>query len=303
MISNTQRKFDIPLKKALTPAHFSSIVTNLSQKNLLFVGQLTDPTGTHLKSHKQLIDCGLAPKKLKPPAWFLRLKETLCTQHSLELKPCYTISPLHDNEATQPQPPSIATPKPPSKRTTDYSIESRSCALSEAPENSRRTTISDGSMRNGKASFSTLPLQGCKTSCTMRVKGRQNVAKSEILGCYAAALDTPPGSQITNILDNLGVVTTLNRGPPTRARHRLRRTNRTTWNLLFGTISKRNIMMDAIWIKGHTERTSPANKLHNECDELAGLETGKPDLEPSRFPLYDEDFLISTNTKISLNVM
>ena len=127
----------------------------------------------------------------------------------------------------------------------------------------------------------------------MRVRGRQNVAKSEILGCYAAALDTPPGSQITNILDNLGVVTTLNRGPPTLARHRLRRTNRTTWNLLFGTISKRNIMMDAIWIKGHTERTSrPANKLHNKCDKLTGLETDKPDLEPSRFPPNDEDFLI-----------
>ena len=147
-------------------------------------------------------------------------------------------------------------------------------------------------MRRKRASFSTLPLQGCTTVCTSRVLGRQNVSKSEILGCYASAVDTPPGHSVTNILDNLGVVTTLNRGPPTLARHRLRRTNRTTWNLLFGTISRRNIHMDAIWVKGHTKRTSPVNTKHNECDELAGIATDWNSGTPSRFPLYDEDFLI-----------
>ncbi len=87
----------------------------------------------------------------------------------------------------------------------------------------------------------------------------------------------------------------LNRGPPRLSRHRLRRTNRTTWNLLFGTIADRHMEMDAIWIKGHTNRTGPVNKQHNVTDELAGAETENTLPEGytlNKFPLYVEDFLI-----------
>jgi hypothetical protein len=150
-------------------------------------------------------------------------------------------------------------------------------------------------MRSDKAAFSTLPIQNCTTSCTQRVIGRQNVAKSDILGCYAAAKDTPNGQSITNILDNLGVVTTINRGPPGFSRHRLRRNNRTSWNLLFGTLNHKCVSMDAIWIKGHTMRTNIVNKQHNETDNLAGQATKNDDTLLNKFPLYDEDFLVFDN--------
>ena len=139
------------------------------------------------------------------------------------------------------------------------------------------------------------PLQNCTTSYTGRVIGKQNVAKSEILGCYAAAKDTPEGQSIINILDNLGVVTTLNRGPPRFSRHRLRRNNRPSWNLLFGTIERRHITMSGLWMKGHTKRTSIVNKLQNETDKRAGIATNNNDIEFNRFPLYDKDFLVFDN--------
>ena len=139
------------------------------------------------------------------------------------------------------------------------------------PSQHRDYQYSDGSMRAGKAAFSTLPLQNCTTSYTGRVIGKQNVAKSEILGCYAAAKDTPEGQSIIHILDNLGVVTTLNRGPPRFSRHCLRRNNRPSWNLLFGTIENRHITMSGLWMKGHTNRTSIVNKLQNETDKQAGI--------------------------------
>jgi hypothetical protein len=53
--------------------------------------------------------------------------------------------------------------------------------------------------------------------------------------------------------------------------------------------------MDAIWIKGHTSRTGPVNRQHNETDELAGQATEYDDSPANQFPLYDEDFLVYAN--------
>ena len=278
MISPQPRTYDIPMHRALEQQQFETVRKMLASKHLTFIGHIATEDG------QSMINMGVAQDILQ---------SFICEEGSHKLLAHLTVS--SSKADTHPAPPSIAEKTQTSIRKDQYNISSTPPTISNAPPSAPRLSVSDGSMREGKAAFATLPLQNCTTSCTGRVIGKQNVAKSEILGCYAAAKDTPEGQSIINILDNLGVVTTLNRGPPRFSRHRLRRNNRTSWNLLFGTIENRHITMSGLWMKGHTKRTSIVNKLQNETDKQAGIATNNNDIDFNRFPLFDEDFLVFDN--------
>ena len=244
MISPQPRTYDIPIQKGMDQQHSESIQKDLASKHLTFIGHLASDDGLSLMKLGHAQDKGNINTKGKTPAWYERLKESICEKKTCNLKAHLTVSP--SNSDSRPIAPSIAEQSQQPNRTDQYVITSTPSIAVNAPSSAPRITVSDGSMRGDKAAFSTLPIQNCTTTCTQRVIGRQNVAKSEILGCYASAKDTPNGQSITNILDNLGVVTTINRGPPGFSRHRLRRNNRTAWNLLFGTLNHKCVSMDAI---------------------------------------------------------
>ena len=171
MISTQPRTFDIPIKAALLPIHFDSIQTDLAAKRALFIGHIASHDGTKMLTNAEAIQKGILSKLGPRPAWYTRLKESICTQDSHTLLPHLYVSP-QDNE-TQPLAPSISARQHSPNRKEQYSISYSTPILPDAPRSAQRVTVSDGSMRKNKASFSTLPIQNCSTTSTHRVIGRQ----------------------------------------------------------------------------------------------------------------------------------
>ena len=86
-------------------------------------------------------DKGIVNTKGKIPAWYERLKESICEKGSRNLKAHLTVSPL--NSVIRPIAPSIAEQSQQPNRTDQYDISSTPPVAVNAPPSAPRITVSE----------------------------------------------------------------------------------------------------------------------------------------------------------------
>jgi hypothetical protein len=147
------------MHKALEQQQYEAVSKMLASKRRTFIGHIATNDG------QSMINMGVAQDILQ---------SLICEEGSHKLLAHLAVSP--SNSDTCPALPSIAEKTQTPNRKDQYDISSTSPIISNAPLTAPRLSVSDGSMREGKAAFSTIPLQNCTTSYTERVIGKQNVA-------------------------------------------------------------------------------------------------------------------------------
>ena len=159
--------------------------------------------------------------------------------------------------------------------------------------------MSDGSLREGAASFAMLPVQNLNKVCASRVAGVQGIAKAELLGAWTQLKSAEPLFRadsdlvFVGFLDNEGAVKTL--------RQAERMTHGDLHRARQGNLYLREIkaLMREFkgrvqwgWLKAHTDRKGWFYRRHNKCDHIVRVVTEEADIPQARFVEWDWDYVL-----------
>ena len=289
------RSWDITLHDAIPPHIFPHIAPELKKRNLYYIGDLADPSGTNFSPLSDLKTRGLF--KRQPPLWIHTLTHNLCLPNTLTLRPRFRVS-SHGSQ-TRPNPPSCANPATqPTQRHPIFTAPTRTAnpySFSITKPGAIHIYITDGSRIrvNGRAQsgFATVPLQNGTHTIYAKPDGKQCNSKTEALGLLSALMETPPTEEGCAFLDNSGVIQVFARGEPLTTRHKLRTKNRTTFMAIWESVKTRPAPFKAHWIVGHSKRKAPVYDAQRLADHLAGAANHLPNPPSRRFPLHDVPFL------------